>query len=189
MNNVFSSPDLAQWVGRPFWELPVGAWDQVVGLGTRAHYVASVHAVPLMPAGGMIVNLSSPGAAEYQTNVVYGVGKAATDKMTADMAVELKARAVSVFSIWPGLVRTEFLLAAARTTDDGRRVLDFPDGRVFEVGLAESPRFIGRGVVALATDPARLDRTGGVETTAGLAERYGFTDVDGSTPPASAQVG
>jgi dehydrogenase/reductase SDR family protein 1 len=163
VNNVFSSPDMAHWVGRPFWELPVDAWDQVVGLGTRAHYVASVHAVPLMSAGGVIVNLSSPGAAEYQNNVVYGVGKAATDKMSADMAVELKAREVSVFSIWPGLVRTEFLLAVSRATDDGRRVIDYPDGRMFDVGHAESPRFIGRGVVGLTADPARLDRSGGVE--------------------------
>jgi NAD(P)-dependent dehydrogenase (short-subunit alcohol dehydrogenase family) len=189
VNNVFSSPDLARWIGQPFWELPVSAWDQVVGLGTRAHYVASALAVPLMPTGGVIVNVSSPGAAVYQQNVVYGVGKAALDRMTADMALDLKPRGVSVFSIWPGLVRTEFLLAAARTTDDGRQVLDFPDGRVYDVGHAETPRFVGRGVVGLATDPARLDRSGGIEMTAELAGRYGFTDTDGSVPPVSAEVG
>ncbi|MFC0431910.1 SDR family NAD(P)-dependent oxidoreductase [Kutzneria buriramensis] len=187
VNNVFSAPDLAQWVYRPFWELPVHAWDQVVGLGTRAHYVASVHAVQLMSAGGLIVNVSSSGASEYQQNVVYGVGKAATDKMTADMAVDLKPRDIAVFSIWPGLVRTEFLLAAARTVD-GRQVLDFPDGRMFDVSHAESPRFIGRGVAGLATDPARIERSGGIETTSGLAARYGFTDTDGSTPPVSTEI-
>lgn len=189
VNNVFSAPDMAPTMGHSFWDLPVGVWDQIVGLGTRAHYVAAVHAVPLMPAGSVIANLSSPGAAVYQNNVAYGVGKAATDKMSSDMAVELKDRGVSVFSIWPGLVRTEFLLAAARTTADGRKVLDFPDGRMFEVGQAETPRFIGRGIVGLATDPTRLDRSGGIETTAGLAVRYGFTDVDGATPPLSAQIG
>jgi NAD(P)-dependent dehydrogenase (short-subunit alcohol dehydrogenase family) len=184
VNNVFSAPDLAPWIGRRFWEMPIGQWDQVVGLGTRAHYVAAVHAIPLMSAGGVIVNLSSPGAVNYQDNVVYGVGKAATDKMTADMAVELKPLGVSVFSVWPQLVGTEFLYAASRLSDDGRHLLNFPDGRVFDVDTAESPRFIGRGVAALAADPDRLSRSGGVETTSGLAARYGFTDVNGSLPPA-----
>ena len=186
VNNVFCSPDLSGWLTRPFWELPVDAWDRVLGLGTRAHYVASVHAVPLLPEGGVIVNVSSRG--EQVPNVAYSVGKAATDRLAAEMAGQLKPRGVSVFSLWPGLVRTEFLLAAARTTDDGRKVLDFPDGRVLDVTLAETPRFIGRGIVGLATDPTRLDRSGGIETTADLAERYGFTDVDGSVPPSSTQL-
>lgn len=176
VNNVFCSPDLATWLTRPFWELPVDAWDRVIGLGTRAHYVASTHAVPLMPEGGLIVNVSSPG--QQVPNVAYAVGKAATDRLAAEMATQLKLRGVAVFSVWPGLVRTEFLLAAARTTDDGRKVLDFPDGRVLDVGDAESPRFIGRGIVGLATDPARLGRSGGIETTAELADRYGFTEPD-----------
>jgi NAD(P)-dependent dehydrogenase (short-subunit alcohol dehydrogenase family) len=186
VNNVFCSPDLAGWLTRPFWELPLDAWDRVLGLGTRAHYVASVHAVPLMPDGGVIVNVSSRG--EQVPNVAYGVGKAATDRLAAEMAGQLKPRGISVFSLWPGLVRTEFLLAATRTTDDGRTVLDFPDGRMLDVSMAETPRFIGRGVVGLATDPARLDRSGGIETTVDLAQRYGFTDVDGSLPPISTQV-
>ncbi len=41
----------------------------------------------------------------------------------------------------------------------------------------------------LATDPAQLDRSGGIEMTAEPAERYGFTDTDGSVPPVSAGIG
>lgn len=182
-NNVFSAPGLARHVGRPFWELPGDIWDEVVGLGARAHYVASGFAAPLMVEGGLVVNVSSPGSVQYQQNVVYGVAKAALDKMTSDMAVELKPRGISVISLWPGLVRTEFLLASACKAEDGRLVLKFPDGRVFDIGHAETPRFVGRGVVGLALDKTALDRSGRAESTAVLAQRYGFTDIDGGLPP------
>ncbi|MFI5611473.1 SDR family NAD(P)-dependent oxidoreductase [Amycolatopsis sp. NPDC051903] len=184
VNNVFSAPDLAAWLTKPFWELPIRAWDEVLGIGARSHYVASVHAAPLLFAagGGLIANISSSGAAAYQQNTVYGVGKAAVDKMTADTALELRPHHVAVVSLWPGLVRTELLAFAARRTPEGRAVLDIPGAGAFDLAAAESPRFVGRGVVALASDPDVLNRSGTVETTADLAAAYGFTDVDGTLP-------
>jgi NAD(P)-dependent dehydrogenase (short-subunit alcohol dehydrogenase family) len=180
VNNVFSAPDLAVWANRPFWELPVAVWDELVGVGARSHYVASVFAAPLLFAagGGLIVNVSSSAAAAYQQNTVYGVGKAAVDKMTADLALELRPHGVAVVSVWPGLVRTELLALAA---EDGAAP-EIPGAGPFDIGAAESPRFVGRGVTALAADPAVLTYSGGVETTPDLAARYGFTDVDGTLP-------
>ncbi|WP_327147915.1 SDR family NAD(P)-dependent oxidoreductase [Nocardia sp. NBC_01329] len=185
VNNVFSAPDLAPWLHRPFWELPLRAWDQVLGIGLRSHYVASVHAVPLLLRAeqpGLVVNISSSGAVSYGHNVVYGVGKAGLDKMTADMAVELRPHGVAVVSVWPGLVRTELLATATRTTDDGRTVVDLPGQGTFDISHAESPRFVGRGVAALSGDPGVFERSGGTQSTAELAARYGFTDVDGGGP-------
>ncbi len=97
VNNVFPAPVLAPWLGKKYWELPVEAWDEIIGVGTRSHYVASVYGTPLLFAagGGLIVNVSSSGAITYAHNVVYGVGKAAVDKMTADMAVELEGTGVT----------------------------------------------------------------------------------------------
>ena len=154
VNNVYSAPDLAPWLGKPFWELPVEAWDEIIDIGVRSHYVASRFGVPMMLAqgSGLIVNVSSSGAIQYAHTVSYGVGKAALDKMTADMAHELEPHGVAVVSIWPGLVRTELVMFGARQTDDGRSVLDLPGEGTFDLDDAESPRFIGRGVVALATD-------------------------------------
>ena len=65
--------------------------------------------------------MSSSGAIQYAHTVSYGVGKAALDKMTADMAHELEPHGVAVVSIWPGLVRTEVVMLGART--DRRRPL------------------------------------------------------------------
>ena len=184
VNNVYSAIDLAPWLGQPFWELPVAAWDQVIDIGVRSHYVASVYATPMLLAAehGIIVNISSSGSTQYAHNVVYGVGKAALDKMTADMAHELEPHGVAVVSVWPGLVRTEIVELGAHRTDDGRSVLDLPGEGTFDLADAESPRFVGRGVVALAADAAVMQRSGTTPTVAALAEAYGFTDVDGRVP-------
>ena len=111
----------------------------------------------------MIVNISDLAAQRYTSNVAYGVAKAATDRMTQDMALELRESNVAVVSLYPGLVRTESVLAAG----------------VFDLSNSESPQFQGRAVAALAADAGVLERSGQVVVSASLGEEYGFTDVDG----------
>jgi dehydrogenase/reductase SDR family protein 1 len=69
--------------------------------GVRAHYRATQLAAPGMIARrrGLIVNVSHWAAQKRIGNVAYGVSKAATDKMTADMAIELQPHGVTVVSI------------------------------------------------------------------------------------------
>ena len=137
--------------------------------GVRAHYHASQLAAPSMIARGrgLIVNLSTWAAQKHLGNVAYGVAKAATDKMTADMALELRPHGVTIVCLYPGLVRTEKVMEAAAWLD---------------LSNSESPEFIGRAVAALAADSDRLRHTGRVLVAAALAHEYGFTDVDGRTP-------
>lgn len=184
VNNVYDAPGSARWLGKPFWEVPAAGWDHTFAVGVRSHYVASSLAAPLLigsPAGGLIVNVSSPGAVGYTHNVVYGVAKAALDRMTADMAHDLTGRDVAVVSIWPGIVDTE-LLQTIPPGADGRRLLHLPGEGDFDLAGAETPRFPGRAVVALATDRDRMSRTGGAFFVADLADAYGFTDIDGRVP-------
>jgi NAD(P)-dependent dehydrogenase (short-subunit alcohol dehydrogenase family) len=154
---------------RPFWEQPLWRWDAMFQAGVRASYVASRLAAPLMIArrGGLMVNLSFWAAQKHIGNVAYGVSKAATDKLTSDMAHELKAHQVAVVSLYPGLVRTEKVMEAAAWLD---------------LSNSESPQFIGRAVAALATDPDVLAKSGRALIAARLAQEYGFTDVDGKRP-------
>jgi NAD(P)-dependent dehydrogenase (short-subunit alcohol dehydrogenase family) len=137
--------------------------------GVRAHYQASQLVAPAMIARrrGLIVNISFWAAQKHIGNVAYGVSKAATDKMTADMAVELKPHGVAVVSLYPGLVRTERVMEAAKFLD---------------LTNSESPDFIGRAVAALAADPDVLRYTGKVLVAAALAMEYGFADIDGKRP-------
>ena len=183
VNNVYDAPGSAKWLGKPFWQVPGEGWDETFGVGVRSHYVASVLAAPLLMkgVGGLIVNVSSPGAVGYSHNVVYGVAKAALDRMTADMALELEPHLVSVVSIWPGIVNTE-LLQAIPAGEDGKRILHLPGEGDYDLSRAETPRFAGRGVVALASDRNLKERSGRAFYVADLAASYGFTDVDGRVP-------
>ena len=113
------------------------------------------------------MNISFWAAQKHIGNVAYGVSKPATDKMTADMATELKPYGVAVLSLYPGLVRTEKVMESAQWLD---------------LTNSESPEFIGRAVAALAADPDVLRHTGNVVVAASLAIEYGFTDVDGTSP-------
>jgi dehydrogenase/reductase SDR family protein 1 len=152
----------------PFWEQPVWRWDAMITAGVRAAFVASQHAAQLMvPAKrGLIVHISSWAAQKYAGNVLYGAAKAATDKLAADMAHELKPHGMTVVALYPGLVRTEAVLAAG----------------VFDLTNSESPEFIGRAVAALASDSGVARWTGKVVIAAALAREYGFSDVDGKQP-------
>ncbi|MBF6331010.1 SDR family NAD(P)-dependent oxidoreductase [Nocardia transvalensis] len=182
VNNVYNSPASARWLGKPFWEVPPKAWDEGFDIGVRSHYVASHFAATLLiEAGGLIVNISSPGAEHYTHNTVYGVSKTAVDRLTADLAHELTDTAVTVVSLWPGIVNTE-LLQLVPPDAEGRRLITLPGEGTFDLNEAETPHFPGRAVVALAGDRNRRTRTGKAWRVADLAESYGFTDVDGRIP-------
>ncbi|MFD4431831.1 SDR family NAD(P)-dependent oxidoreductase [Nocardia sp. NPDC058497] len=184
VNNVYNSPAAARWLGRKFWDVPPKAWDETFDIGVRSHYVASVFAAPLLiESAGLIVNVSSPGARRYMHNAVYGVGKTALDRLTADLAHDLDGTGATAISIWPGIVDTE-LLQLVPADEQGRRQVTLPGEGTFDLNAAETPRFPGRAVVALAADPDRMARAGTACKVADLAEAYGFTDVDGRIPRA-----
>ena len=154
---------------KPFWQQPLWRWDAMFAAGVRAHYHASQLAAPGMVARrrGLIVNLSHWAAQKHLGNVAYGVSKAATDKMTAHMAAELQPHGVAVVSLYPGMVRTEKVMASAAWLD---------------LSNSESPEFIGRAIAALAADSNVMRHTGKVLVAAALALDYGFIDIDGKSP-------
>lgn len=153
----------------PFWQQPAWRWSAMMDAGVRAGYVASQHAARLMlPAkSGLIVHLSHWAAQKPLSNVVYGIAKAATDRMAAHMAHDLRDSGITVVSIYPGMVRTEAVMAFAAYLD---------------LSNSESPEFTGRAVAALAADPDVGRRTGQVLVAAALAQEHGFTDIDGRQP-------
>jgi NAD(P)-dependent dehydrogenase (short-subunit alcohol dehydrogenase family) len=116
---------------RPFWEQPLWRFDAMFAGGLRAAYACARLAAPSMLAArrGLIVNVSFWAAQKYVGNTAYGVAKAATDKLSADLAHELAPHGATAVSLYPGLVRTERVLEAAAFLD---------------LSNSESPRFTGR---------------------------------------------
>ncbi|MFJ5289595.1 SDR family NAD(P)-dependent oxidoreductase [Streptomyces sp. NPDC088348] len=170
VNNVWAAPDGMAGFDEPFWNRPVSDWEPLVGIGLRAHYVASVYAARHMVArgSGLIVNISSFGARAPLHSVPYGISKAGLDKMAADMAHELRAAGVAALSLWPGLVRTDGLVEAGVKEVAGFRLAD-----------AESPELVGSVIARLADDSRLPERSGHTYVVAELAEEYGVTEPDG----------
>jgi dehydrogenase/reductase SDR family protein 1 len=151
--------------GAPFWDQPIHRWTSMIDAGVRAAFVCSAQAARIMVPrrSGLIANISFHAAREYVGNVIYGVSKAATDKLTADMAHELRPHGIYTVSIHPGMVRTEAVLAAAA-------------GGWLDLTGSQSPELQGRVIAALAADPNLPARSGQALATAALAQEYNVQD-------------
>lgn len=164
---------------RPFWEQPLSHWESMFDHGVRNHIVACRAAAPLFvrQKRGLIVTTTFSDRGRYiKGNLFYDVAKAAMNRVAFAVAEELRPHGVASLAVSPGWMRTEIILAAFKT-DEARWTTVPPLART------ESPRYLGRAVVALACDPEVLAKSGGVHLVGDLAAEYGFTDVDGRTIP------
>ena len=117
----------------PFWEQPIELWQEMFNVGVRSNYVSSFYATEILlkQGFGLIVNISFYASRKYYGNVIYGIAKAAVDKMTMDMSEELKKHKVACVSLYPGYI------------DDTKRT---PNPK------KETSIFVGRAITALASD-------------------------------------
>ncbi len=182
VNNVYKIPSPPAW-GGGFWDHPVSIWDDQVGIGLRAHYVASWHAAellfaanPTVDAPGAIINVSSPGGQSYHFSSSYGAGKAGLDRLGADMALELKPKHVACCTLYPGSVGTEFIMAHA-------------DERNSDTSHMQTPLVVGRAGVALAMAPDLMERSGSIQWVEDLGEEFDLRDENGNLPPAYSRRG
>ena len=196
VNNAYSAVGLwrrEQLLGKPFWQSGMGLFDAVHSVGVRAHYLATVLAVPLLRQSArraLIVNTNSGGCLFYIFNVPYGMGKCAVDKMTAGMATELYDEGIDVVSWWAkepmqtaevsagGLEGTAHRRGAAPLLGT---FVDFQG--LVGTALAGTLLFEGRVLSALARDPQRRALSGLAVQTGQLAQHYGVVDERGVRSP------
>jgi len=123
---------------------------------------------------GLIASISFYGAVSYFHGPAYGAAKAGTDKMTADMAVDLAPHGVSVVSFWPGFILTDAVKAMPPEM--------IPEDLRAAMPHWETPEFSGLVLDRLAQDPDLAALSGQALIGAELAERYGIRDTDGKQP-------
>lgn len=182
------------WGGEKLFEFNKTVWDHNLENGLRllrlaidSHLITSHFALPLMIArpGGLLVEVTD-GTAEYNADhyrlsPFYDLAKVAANRMAWAHAKDLEKYDATAVSITPGWMRSEMMLETF-----GVREENWQDATAKEphFAISETPRFVGRAVVALAAD-AKRNRWNGQSLSSGeLAQTYGFTDLDGSRPDA-----
>lgn len=163
-------PEHNEWFRHPFWEQSMDRWDGMFTAGLRAHMVTCRYGIPVMleHKPGLIVLTTFTTGRKYLGNVFYDVAKNGVCRMAEVLAGELEEHDITVIALSPGWMRVE------RMTGLGER----------ERAQMETTEYIGRAVLALASDPGVHRRSGQTYAVGDLAREYGFTDIDGSQPTA-----
>ncbi|WP_395311531.1 SDR family oxidoreductase [Mycobacterium sp. AMU20-3851] len=180
--------------GRPMWEHDLDAGLRIIDLGVRTHLITAHCLLPLMITrpGGLLVEITD-GTAEYNAetfrlSVFYDLAKTADNRLAFGFGHELRRVGATAVAVSPGWLRSEMMLDNYGVTEDNWRAAlragrddGYPSA---PPGFAESetPRFVGRGVAAIAADAHRARWNQRSVTSVALAREYGFTDTDGSCP-------
>ncbi|HLK86559.1 MAG TPA: SDR family oxidoreductase [Candidatus Binataceae bacterium] len=94
-------------LGKPFLETTPEEWDRVHNVDLKSVYFLSQRAVPAMPAGSSIINISSVGGLLAMQNMsAYSAAKGGVAMLTRGMALDLSPRKIRVNAIAPGAIDT-----------------------------------------------------------------------------------
>jgi NAD(P)-dependent dehydrogenase (short-subunit alcohol dehydrogenase family) len=171
---------------RPIWETDLDDGLRIVRLGIDTHLVTAHALLPLVVAAesGLHVEVTDGtrgyNADHYRISVFYDLVKNAVNRLAWALGHELGPQGATALAVSPGWLRSEMMLDAFGVTEDNWRDAQAPPG----FARSESPRFVGRGIAALAADPDRARWNQRSVTAAELAAAYGFTDLDGTRPDA-----
>ena len=159
----------------PFWKHPLAHWDTMFDRGVRNHLLASRCAAPMLvqQGRGLIVTTTFWDRGRYvRGNLFYDLAKATMTRLAFGLAEELRPYGVASIAVSQGWMRTEFVLAGHQTDE-----LHWHERPA--LARTESPRYLGRAIVALGADLQVMRKTGQVLRVGDLAREYGFTDIDG----------
>jgi NAD(P)-dependent dehydrogenase (short-subunit alcohol dehydrogenase family) len=187
VNDIWGAEQLkggpSDW-NTPIWQLDLQKGLRILRLAIDTHLITSHHLLPLLidRPGGLVVEVTDGttdyNAARYRISVFYDLAKVSVNRLAFSQGHELAPHGATAVAITPGWLRSEMMLDAYKVTEDSWRTATAPPG----FAVSESPRYVGRAVVALATDPGRKRWNQRSVTSAQLAAEYGFTDIDGSRP-------
>jgi NAD(P)-dependent dehydrogenase (short-subunit alcohol dehydrogenase family) len=176
----------ADW-NTPIWEHDLDDGLRILRLAIDTHLITAHHLLPLLidKPGGLLVEMTDGtteyNASHYRISVFYDLAKVAVNRLAFSQGHELAAHGATAVAITPGWLRSEMMLDNFGVTEESWRDAVGMTAPA-DFALSESPRFVGRAVAALASDPERARWNQTSVTSAQLAREYGFTDIDGSQP-------
>lgn len=193
VNDVWGGDALTEF-GKPFWKVNLENGLQMLKQAVHSHIITSHFLAPLMlkRRGAIIFEITDGDAFYYRGNIFYDLVKISVIRLAFAMARELRKRKIASVALTPGFLRSEAVLEYYGVTEANWREVgkrknpqknskdqnDAPE----DFMISESPRYVGRAVVALAADPKIMKKTGRVFSSWALAQEYGFTDIDGTQP-------
>jgi NAD(P)-dependent dehydrogenase (short-subunit alcohol dehydrogenase family) len=186
VNDIWGGENLKE-SSKPVWQHDLQNGLRMLSLGVHTHLITAHYALPLLieRPGGLLVEVTDGTAAynadHYRINPFYDLAKVAVTCMAWAHATDLAPHGATSVSLTPGWLRSEMMLDAFGVTEENWRDAT---AKVPHFVISETPRFVGRAVVALAADPNRARWNGHSLSSGELAKVYGFTDVDGSRPDA-----
>jgi NAD(P)-dependent dehydrogenase (short-subunit alcohol dehydrogenase family) len=184
---------------RPIWEHDLRDGLRILKLGIESHLITAHRLLPLLVTrpGGLHVEVTDGTKEyndhEYRISAFYDLSKVAVNRLGYSFGHELQPFGATSVAVTPGWLRSEMMLDNWGVTEENWHVAldpNRPDGPVAPPGFAvsESPRFVGRGIAAMAADHNRARWNRRSVTSAELARAYGFTDIDGHQPDGWAEV-
>jgi NAD(P)-dependent dehydrogenase (short-subunit alcohol dehydrogenase family) len=186
VNDIWGGENLKQW-DTPVWKHDLQNGLRMLTLGVHTHLITAHYVLPLLieRPGGLLVEVTD-GTAEYNAehyriNPFYDLAKVSVTRMAWAHAKDLAPHGATSVCLTPGWLRSEMMLEIFGVTEENWRDAT---ARVPHFVISETPRFVGRAVVALAADPDRARWNGQTLSSGQLAQVYGFTDLDGSRPDA-----
>jgi NAD(P)-dependent dehydrogenase (short-subunit alcohol dehydrogenase family) len=181
---------------RPMWEHDLADGLRILRLGVDTHLITSHCLLPLLITrpGGLLVEVTD-GTAEfnaqhYRLSAFYDLAKVSVNRIAFSQGHDLAPFGGTAVAVTPGWLRSEMMLENYHVTESNWRVALQPgraDGGPTAPAAfteSESPRFVGRGVAAIAADPDRARWNQRSASSVQLAHEYDFTDVDGRRPDA-----
>ncbi|MGO4727691.1 MULTISPECIES: SDR family oxidoreductase [unclassified Inquilinus] len=186
VNDIWGGEKLMEW-NKPVWEHDLRKGLRLLRLGIDTHLVTAHHALKLLieRPGGLLVEVTDGtadyNADHYRLSPFYDLVKVAATRMAWAHARDLAPHGATAVCVTPGWMRSEMMLDAYGVTEETWRDATKVQPHFI---ISETPRFLGRAVAALAADPDRALSNGQSLSSGGLAQVYGFTDLDGSRPDA-----
>lgn len=193
VNDVWGGDALTEF-GKTFWTVNLENGLRMLKQAVHSHIITSHYAAPLMlgRGRGIIFEITDGDGFYYRGNLFYDLVKISVIRLAFAMARELRKRNIVSVAVTPGFLRSEAVLdhfgvsetnwkEAGKKEPPGRTKRVVHDARA-DFMVSESPRYIGRAVVALAADRKVREKSGRVFSSWALAREYGFTDVDGTRP-------